>query len=206
MPRLSNDERNRAIGLLQANMLLRAVSRALRFNLSNNSWLHAQFHQTGSVTGLPYSGWPRVIQAFRYFETSSLRPWILPANTWNSCTTNKCLHPSCDDCSICDLMRGTLLVALFLHKSKMITWYIPFVVITIRSFPHSWLIIGFLTRVTRRMQHMEPDLLTLPEHMSSSTITRPIAECELGDGSVKGMHVALSSIFTDGVVVSSWHK
>jgi len=47
------------------------------------------------------------------------------------------------------------------------------------------------------------DLLTIPEHMSSSTIARPIAECEHGDGSVKGMHVALSSIFTDGVVASS---
>jgi hypothetical protein len=147
-------------------------------------WLHAQFHQTGSVTGLPHSGWPRVIQAFRYFETSSLRPWILPANTelmcsgrvsrsgsicctrrvtlvrnsmisheWGNdrivCTTNKCLHPSCDDCSICDIMRGTLLVALFLHKSKMTTWYIPFVVITIRSFPHSWLIINY----TRLLLH-----------------------------------------------------
>jgi hypothetical protein len=28
--------------------------------------------------------------------------------------------------------------------------YVPFVIITIRSFPHSWLIIGFVTRVTLR--------------------------------------------------------
>jgi len=36
--------------------------------------------------------------------------------------------------------------------------------ITIRSFPHSWMITGFVTRVTRRV---EKELLTLPKHPSS---------------------------------------
>jgi hypothetical protein len=45
--------------------------------------------------------------------------------------------------------------------------YVPFVVITIQSFPHSWLIIGLVTKVTRQMLQVEKDLLTLPEHMSS---------------------------------------
>ena len=35
-----------------------------------------------------------------------------------------------------------------------------------RSFSHSWLITGFVTRLTRRVQ----ELLTLPEHLSSNPI------------------------------------
>ena len=45
--------------------------------------------------------------------------------------------------------------------------YVPFVVITIRSFPHSWLITGFVTRVTRWVSYMEQELFTLSEHLSS---------------------------------------
>jgi hypothetical protein len=37
--------------------------------------------------------------------------------------------------------------------------YVPFVVITILFFPHSWLITGFVTRVTRRVLHVEQELL-----------------------------------------------
>ena len=33
---------------------------------------------------------------------------------------------------------------------------------TIRSFPHSWLVTGFVTRVTERVPHVEAELLTLP--------------------------------------------
>ena len=40
-------------------------------------------------------------------------------------------------------------------------------VITIKSFPHSWLIVGFVKRVTRRVPHVEQELLILPEHISS---------------------------------------
>jgi hypothetical protein len=36
-----------------------------------------------------------------------------------------------------------------------------------RSFPRSWLIIGFVTRLTRRVPQVELELLTLPEHIGS---------------------------------------
>ena len=38
---------------------------------------------------------------------------------------------------------------------------------TIRSFPHSWLITRFSRRVARCVPHLEQELLTLPEHLSS---------------------------------------
>jgi hypothetical protein len=38
---------------------------------------------------------------------------------------------------------------------------------TSRSFPHSRLITGFVTRLTRRVPLVDQELLTLPEHMSS---------------------------------------
>ena len=42
--------------------------------------------------------------------------------------------------------------------------YVPLVVNTSRSFPHSRLITGFVTRITRRMPLVEQELPTLPEH------------------------------------------
>jgi hypothetical protein len=41
--------------------------------------------------------------------------------------------------------------------------YVPLVVNTSRSFPHSRLITGFVTRLTRRVSLVEQELLTLPE-------------------------------------------
>ena len=35
--------------------------------------------------------------------------------------------------------------------------YVPVVVITIRSFPHSWLVNAFVTRVTRRVRYVDQD-------------------------------------------------
>ena len=35
---------------------------------------------------------------------------------------------------------------------------------------NSWLITGFVTEVTRRVPHMEQELLTLPEHLSSPPV------------------------------------
>jgi hypothetical protein len=40
--------------------------------------------------------------------------------------------------------------------------YVPLVVSIFRSFPHSWLITGFVTRLTRRVSLVEQELLTLP--------------------------------------------
>ena len=37
-------------------------------------------------------------------------------------------------------------------------------------YPHSWLITGFVTRLTRRVPLVEQELLTLPEHLSSSPV------------------------------------
>ena len=48
--------------------------------------------------------------------------------------------------------------------------YVPCVVITIGSFLHSWLIIEFVIRVTRRVLHVEQELPTLPEHLSSPPV------------------------------------
>ena len=45
--------------------------------------------------------------------------------------------------------------------------YVPLVVSTSRSFPHSRLITGCVTRLTRRVPLVKQELLTLPEHMSS---------------------------------------
>jgi len=45
--------------------------------------------------------------------------------------------------------------------------YVPLVVNTSRSFPRSWLITGFVTRLTRRVSLVEQELPTLPEHLSS---------------------------------------
>ena len=48
--------------------------------------------------------------------------------------------------------------------------YVPLVVSTSRSFPHSRLITGFVTRLTRRVPLVEQKLLALPEHMSSPPV------------------------------------
>ena len=47
--------------------------------------------------------------------------------------------------------------------------YVPLVVNTSRSFPHSRLITVFVTRLTR-VPLVEQELLTLPEHLSSHTV------------------------------------
>ena len=48
--------------------------------------------------------------------------------------------------------------------------YVPLVTNTSRSSPHSQLITGFVTRLTWRVSLVDQELLTLPEHMSSSLV------------------------------------
>ena len=48
--------------------------------------------------------------------------------------------------------------------------YVPLVVSTSRSFCHSWLICGFVTRVTRGVPLVERELLALPEHPNSPPV------------------------------------
>jgi hypothetical protein len=48
--------------------------------------------------------------------------------------------------------------------------YVPLVVNTSRYFPRSWLITGFVTRLTRRVSLVEQELLTLLEYLCSLPI------------------------------------
>ena len=48
--------------------------------------------------------------------------------------------------------------------------YVPLVVSISRSFPHSWLFTGFVTRLTRLVPLLEQELLTLPEHLNSPPV------------------------------------
>ena len=45
--------------------------------------------------------------------------------------------------------------------------YVPLVVSTPGSFPHSWLITGFVTRLIRRVPLVQKEQFTILEHMSS---------------------------------------
>jgi hypothetical protein len=71
------------------------------------------------------------------------------------------------------LNQGFLLVKL---KSSLRKFYgrhhgyVALVVNTSRSFPHSRLITGFVTRLTRRVPLVEQELLTLPVHLSSPPV------------------------------------
>jgi hypothetical protein len=69
-------------------------------------------------------------------------------------------------------------VLLFLSQNLEYGWnnlidheYVSFVVITIPSFPHSGLIIGFVTRITGLVSSVERKLLTLQEYLSYDIIT-----------------------------------
>ena len=48
--------------------------------------------------------------------------------------------------------------------------YVLLVISTSRSFPRSWLITRFVTRLTRRVSLVEQELATLPEHTSSPPV------------------------------------
>ena len=80
------------------------------------------------------------------------------------------------------LSQGFLLVKLKSSLRKFYGWplwnicvtndhgYVPLVVNTCRSFPHSRLITGFVTRLTWWVPLVEQELLTLPEHLSSPPV------------------------------------
>jgi hypothetical protein len=60
---------------------------------------------------------------------------------------------------------------------------VPLVVSTSRFFPHSWLITGFVNRLTQRMPLVEQELLTFLGHLSSPPsfsgirVTRSLVVC-----------------------------
>jgi len=55
-------------------------------------------------------------------------------------------------------------------KKELYDRYVPLVVNTSRSFPHSRLISRFVTRLTWQVPLVEQELLTLPEYLSSPPI------------------------------------
>jgi hypothetical protein len=85
------------------------------------------------------------------------------------------LHVLC--LSLCYLSnRAQLEIVFFLFPAfkinkcmfpPLIHGYVPLVVSTSRSFPRSWRITGFVTRLTRWVSLVEQELLILPEHLSS---------------------------------------
>ena len=54
--------------------------------------------------------------------------------------------------------------------------YVPLVVNTSRSFPHSWLITGFVTRLARRVPLFEQELPTFPVY-NGVRVTRSLVVC-----------------------------
>jgi hypothetical protein len=75
-----------------------------------------------------------------------------------------------------------------------------------RSFPHSRLITGFVTRLTRRVPLVEQELPTLPEHLSSPPVfsgvlvPRPLVFCVMF---CRSLFVMLSFSLCHCVVCSS---
>ena len=70
--------------------------------------------------------------------------------------------------------------------------YDPLFENTCGSFPHSWLIIRFVTRVTRWVPLVEKKWLTLPEHPSGVGVTRSLVLCVIF---CRSMFVLLSFFF-----------
>jgi hypothetical protein len=79
------------------------------------------------------------------------------------------------------VLIGSVITSNVLRSSPWLGWllwnicgtddhgYVP-LVSTFQSFPHSWLITDFVTRLTRRVSVVEQELLTLPDHLSSSPV------------------------------------
>jgi hypothetical protein len=55
---------------------------------------------------------------------------------------------------------------------------VPLVANTSQSFPRSWLITGFVIRLTRRVSIVEQELLTRPEHLSKKSLKIPKGQSE----------------------------
>ena len=75
MPRLSQEVRNQAIGMIRAGMTIRGVARILNVNKNTVARLVQRHRVSGSVTDHPRSGRPRVTTAAQdqYLRTRHLR-------------------------------------------------------------------------------------------------------------------------------------
>ena len=82
MPRMSQQDRAIAVGLLEANWPVKAVARRLGVSPKAIRKLHDKFERTGAVQDLPRSGRPRVTtrRADRYLGNIALRTRTLTAN------------------------------------------------------------------------------------------------------------------------------
>lgn len=82
MPRLSTDERQRVIGMVQAGMSLRAIARMTNCHHSTIVRLNERYRTTGSARDNLRSGQPRVTTAVqdRHIVLSHLRNRFLPAS------------------------------------------------------------------------------------------------------------------------------
>jgi hypothetical protein len=63
-----------------------------------------------------------------------------------------------------------LTLHISLHEFTNDHRYVPLALDTSRSFPHSWLITGLVTRLTRRVSLVEQEQLTVPEYLKSSPV------------------------------------
>jgi len=68
--------------------------------------------------------------------------------------------------SHCTCCKYLYMFLLFVFIVNHVHVHAHLIVNTSRSFPHSRLITGFVTRLTRRVPLVELELLTLPEHLS----------------------------------------
>jgi hypothetical protein len=89
--------------------------------------------------------------------------------------------------------------------------YVPLVVSTSRSFPHSWLITGFVTIVTRRVLLVENKLCILPEYPSSPSIVswvsvaRSLVFCVVYCRSVSCGHCVACPSSIYGILLPLWY-
>jgi hypothetical protein len=108
----------------------------------------------------------------------------LRVDVWHSKHSSLCSEKAglptwsimCRETKACNAWK----MALFVKSNH---GYVPLVVNTSRSFPHSWLITGFETWLTRREPLVEQELPTLSEHLSlppvysGVRVTRSIVLC-----------------------------
>jgi hypothetical protein len=98
-----------------------------------------------------------------YYISFDCRLDFLTIITFLPCT---CIYHT--DYLIILLKRYIFILKWQFCKSEICSEYSNFVLVnTSRSFPHSWLITGFVIRLTRRVSLVEQELPTLPEHLSS---------------------------------------
>ena len=97
-----------------------------------------------------------------YNITKENLKWNIVVLRWNSCKRNVLRSPP---------WLGWPLWNISVTNDH---GYVPLVVSTSRSLPHSWLITGFVIRLTRRVPLVEHELLTLPDHLSSPPVFRAV--------------------------------